>query len=131
MADQSGDAPTVPPSRSRSFKVPPTALIVLGFLMLVAFAPAAHLTAKPLPVVPGDPTPIVLGTQRDDSTALRPLPAGLPADEIVDTVDKVYSYAVKALGGPGAHALVGLLSSDQTLDPDPKPGSTSGIEFTY
>jgi cellulose synthase operon protein C len=116
MADQSGDSPTVPPSRSRSFKVPPTALVVLGVLLLVAFAPAAHLTAKRLPVVPGDPTPVVSGTQRDDSTALRPLPAGLPADEIVDSVDKVYPYAVEALGVAGAHKLVGLLSSDNTLD---------------
>ena len=111
--------------------MPPTALVVLSVLLLVAFAPAAHLTAKRLPVVPGDPTPVVSGTQRDDSTALRPLPAGLPADEIVDSVDKVYPYAVEALGVPGAHTLVGLLSSDNTLDPDPLPGSASGIEFTY
>lgn len=109
----------------------PAAVIVLGILLLLGIAPAAYLAASRLPITMTDPTPIAPGNPTGDPTTLRPLPVGLPAEIVVDNLGTVQPYAVAALGVPGARAFLELISSEDTLNPDPLPGSNSGIEFTY
>lgn len=114
-----------PPATAR------VAVIVLGVLVLLGFAPAAHLAASRLPIAMPDPTPVAPGSPTGDPTALRWLPTGLPTEMVIDSVATVQPYAVNALGGAGARAFLELVASADELVPDPLPGSTSGIEFGY
>jgi cellulose synthase operon protein C len=107
------------------------ALMLLGVLLLIGLAPAAHHAAGHLPLAPADPTPIVAGATRPGTTAMRNLPVGLPAGVRVVTTHDVYPYAVAALGVPGAHALMAVLTSGNDLHPDITPDGKYVYPYHY
>ena len=99
-------------------------LVLLGLALVLAVAPVAHLAARRLPLPPNDPTPIVAGATRPDTTAMRNLPVGLPAGVTITTAQDVYPYAVAAFGAAGARELMAVLSSSDYISPDggfPRP----------
>ncbi len=100
-------------------------------LLLVGFAPAAHLVADRLPAPPAVPMTIAGGTTRADTTAVRLLPAGLGAELTVGGVGDIHPYAVAALGLSGARRLDDMLSGDAAVDPATKPNPTSDWDFAY
>ena len=97
------------PRRVRTLLVP--VLVLIGLALVLALAPVAHLAARHLPLAPNDPTPIVPGVTRADTTAIRNLPIGLPAGVPITSTEDVYPYAVAALGVLGAQGLMAALSS--------------------
>ena len=123
-------------------------LVLLGLALVLALAPVAHLAARRLPLPPNDPTPIVAGATRPDTTAMRNLPVGLPAGVTITPAQDVYPYAVAALGVLGAREFMAVLSSSDdfallmaarlprllvsvplcTARADPRRGGASGLE---
>jgi cellulose synthase operon protein C len=100
------------PRRVRTLLFP--VLVLLGLGLVLALAPVAHLTTRHLPLAPNDPTPIIAGSTRPGSTALRNVPVGLPAGVPITSTEDVYPYAVAALGVLGAQELMAVLSSSNT-----------------
>jgi cellulose synthase operon protein C len=108
------DGPNPPRARRvRALLLP--ALVLLGLSLVLALAPVAHLAARRLPLPPNDPTLIVAGATRSDTTAMRNLPVGLPAGVTITSTQDVYPYAVAALGALGAQSLMAVLSSPDNL----------------
>jgi Tfp pilus assembly protein PilF len=122
---------TSPVARTRRRPTWITIALVVGVLALVGFAPAARLAANRLPVRTADPTVAAEGKQRDDTTAVRVLPAGLPPELTIAGIQDIHPYAVAALGVPGAQALEDVLSSDTEVYPTTKPNPTWDWDFGY
>lgn len=125
-APATSPAPRMRPRRPRAI-----AFLAVGALLLVGFAPAAHLVAARLPTPPAEPVTIAGGTAKADTTEVRLLPAGLGADVTIGGVGDLHPYAVAALGVSGAHRLGELLSGNAAVDPVPKPNPTWEGDSAY
>jgi len=104
------------PRRVRTLLLP--VLVLLGLALVLALAPVAHLAARHLPLPPKDPTPIIAGSTRPATTALRNVPVGLPPGVTITTADDLQPYAIAALGAAGTEALTAILSSPDYISPN-------------
>ncbi len=99
-------------------------------MALLAFAPLARWVARDLPIAPtSEPSPVT-GTDRARTTALREVPAGLPAGTEILTPADVRPFAVEALGPAGADALMALLQP-QAADLSETPPGASTLNPVY
>ena len=53
-------------------------LVIVGALLVLGFSPVSRLAAHGLPRAPGISAQVVTGPQRGNTTAVQPVPAGLP-----------------------------------------------------
>lgn len=90
-------------------------LVIAGVVLVLAFSPAARLTAQGLPVAPDLTVSVGAGTQHGAATAVRAVPVGLPSGASIRTTADVLPYAVAALGKPDAEALMALLNARSYL----------------
>ena len=90
-------------------------LVIVGALLVLGFSPVSRLAAHGLPRAPGISAQVVTGPQRGNTTAVQPVPAGLPNGARIRTAADVFPYAVAALGPSDALALMALLNSKSYL----------------
>ena len=104
-------------------------LVITCLILVLGFAPVSRLVAHDLPRPPRS-APFVTGPQRAKATAVQNVPVGLPQGAGIRTAQDVFPYAVAALGGPGAVALMAVLKSSPGLSSSPV-GYPGHVEYPY
>lgn len=117
-----------PPSRLRLVA---SVAVVLGVVLLLAFAPLSGLVGRPPAPSPALPTDLGKGPKIPGvSSGIQVVPAGLPAGTRIHTLADVRAYAVAALGPAGADTLTATLNGPVSLNTT-VAGIQNGIGGVY
>lgn len=103
-------------------------LVVAGVVGLLALAPISAVVASNLPRPLVDPAAAPTGGSLQRTSAVRPVPVGLPDSAVIRTVDDVRPYAVAAVGVDAAEVLLSFIDAVE----NPPPGEGLSLpSWTY
>jgi len=127
--ERASEKPRAARRRGRSAVVA-LSLVLAGLVIVLGFAPASLLAARDLPRLPPGPGREA-ASSRQEATAVRDVPLGLPREARIRTIADVRRYAEAALGPSYAPAFLAALRSSSLAASFPAGYLSGHLEYPY